>query len=776
MDDDKLSLISDGAARARAVADMLVRQAQRIGRDHAGRYAARLAQWPLAAAQAGLAGVTSDAWQAYMRDAMQRGIITLDVLRRRGNTFLQHEASGMPPVLDFAYETVIDGRTLPRPVNYSLLVITPPAGVTIDPERRPFMIVDPRAGHGAGIGGFKPESQVGDAFHDGHAVYFVVFRPRPEPGQALADVRDAEEAFLDEIARRHPKAEKPVIVGNCQGGWGCMLLAATAPDKVGPLAINGAPMSYWAGRAGGHPMRYTGGLVGGVTPALLMADLGHGLFDGSLLVQNFENLNPANTFWKKLYNLYAGVDTEAERFLEFERWWSGFFMMNKEEIRWIVENLFVGNRLSHGHAQLGDVRVDLRNIRSPIIVFCSHGDNITPPQQALNWIADLYRDVNEIKAHGQRIVYLLHASIGHLGIFVSAKIAGREHEAITETMRAIEALPPGLYEMVLEQQPDRLHIKFAPRGIDDLLALDDGRGDEEMFAAVAKISELGAHAYDTLVGPSLRALVTEKSAQLMFDTRPLRLERAALSDRNPLMRPVEGLAAQARADRQPVAADNPFLRMQQLAADHIEQSWDLFRDTRDALLEATFHMVYGSPWMRLLGMQGLETRAEVSAENLLSLPVVRAALDNIEHGGEAEATVRMLELVSNARGYLRRSRLERETKLFHDEEPWRSMDETHRARLIHEQSLIVQFAPDKAKSTLPRLLDTEEKRARALDLVMRIAGPAETMHPRALAVYNELESMLGRRVPPVGDGGAGDAATGSAASSNTATWPEQRSA
>jgi pimeloyl-ACP methyl ester carboxylesterase len=760
-----------GIGGANGTAELLVRHAQRIAQDHVGRFAARLAQWPGAAVHAAFTGLASDAWPAYAGDAMQRSLLVLDVLRRRGNTFLAHEASGMPPVLDFAYETVIDGRTLVRPVNYSLLVITPPAGVAIDPDRRPFMIVDPRAGHGAGIGGFKPESQVGDAFHDGHAVYFVVFRPRPVPGQTLADVRDAEKAFLDEIARRHPKAENPVVIGNCQGGWGCMLLAATAPDKVGPLAINGAPMSYWAGRAGGHPMRYTGGLVGGVTPALVMADLGNGLFDGSLLVQNFENLNPANTWWKKLYGLYAAVDTETERFLEFERWWSGFFMMNKEEIRWIVENLFVGNRLSHGHALLGDERIDLRNIRSPIIVFASHGDNITPPQQALNWIADLYRDVNEIKAHGQRIVYLLHDSIGHLGIFVSAKIAGREHEAITDTMRAIEALPPGLYEMVLEQQPDRLHIKFAPRGIDDLLALDDGRDDEEMFAAVAKISELGAHVYDTLVGPSLRALVTEKSAQLMFDTRPLRVERAAFSDRNPLMGAVEGLAAQVRENRQPVAADNPFLHLQQLAADHIEQSWNLFRDTRDALLEATFHMIYGSPWMRLLGAHGLEKREEVSASNLLSLPNVRAALANIEHGGEAEATVRMLELVSNARGYLRRSRLERETTLFHAEEPWRSMDETHRARLIHEQALIVQFAPDKAMSSLPRLLDTEEKRARALDLVMRIAGPPETMHPRALVVYNELESMLGRRVPPAGDGGAGDAATGTAA-----TWPEQRSA
>src|SRR5262245_13215938 len=104
----------------------------------------------------------------------------------------------------------------------------------------------------------------------------------------------------------------------------------------------------------------------------------------------------------------------------------------------------------------------------------------------------------------------------------------------------------------------------------------------------------------------------------------------------------------------------------------------------------------------------------------------------------------MLELLSRARGYVRRSRLERELALFHTEEPFRSIDETERARLIHEQSLIVQFAPDKAKASLPRLLDTPKHRARALDLVMRVAGPAETMHPQALALYREFEAMLGQ--------------------------------
>lgn len=703
---------------------------------------------------ADLAGILGrgNPWTAfadYTVDAAQRSVLVLDTLRQRGNAFNEHVENDIPPVLDFDYELVVDGRSLPRPVNYSLVVIKPPAGVAIDPTRRPFMIVDPRAGHGAGIGGFKPESQVGEAFEQGHAVYFVIFRQWPEPGQTLADVRDAEAAFLDAIRHRHPEVEKPVLIGNCQGGWGCMLLAASHPDKTGPIAINGAPMAYWAGTSGRNPMRYLGGQVGGVWPAMLMADLGNGVFDGSLLVQNFEGLNPANTYWKKLYNLYAKVDTEAERFLEFERWWGGFFMMNEEEIRWIVENLFVGNRLAYGQAYFGDERIDLKNIRSPIIVFASHGDNITPPEQALNWIADTFHDVNEIKARGQRIVYLLHDSIGHLGIFVSAKVAGREHDAITDTMRAIEALPPGLYEMELETGSDRVHIKFAPRTVDDILKLDDGRKDEEMFAAVAKVSEASATFYETFLRPVVRSLVNEESARRFFANRPLRLERSLISDRNPLLGPVSALAEQVQAGRRPVAGDNPWLALERFGSDTIAQNLDFYRDLRDAAQELWFHAFYGSFPAQVIGKQELVGREQKSADNLLMLPDVRTALDHIEQGGEAEAVVRMLELLSRARGYVRRSRLERELALFSTEQPFSTMDEEARARLIHGQALVVQFAPEKAKASLPALLATAKERKRALELVMRVAGPIETMHPAALALYREFEAMFSRQTKAV---------------------------
>ena len=345
----------------------------------------------------------------YFLDAWQRSVLFLDVLRQRGNIYREQQAKAAPNVLEFDAELVLDGRTLPRPVNYLLVRIRPPKGVEIDPAKRPFVVVDPRAGHGPGIGGMKRDSEIGVALENGHPCYFIGFLPEPMPDQTIEDVWTAEAEFIREVSRRHPGSDKPAVIGNCQAGWQTMIMAATNPDVPGPLLLAGAPLSYWAGVHGKNPMRYTGGLLGGTWMTAMTGDLGGGKFDGANLVANFESLDPANTYFEKPYNVYANIDTEVQRFLEFETWWGSPVLLNAGEMQWIADNLFVGNKLTNGKIRTsGGVQVDLRNIKSPIIVFCSRGDNITPPQQALGWITDIYDSDDDLVANGQTIVYSLH--------------------------------------------------------------------------------------------------------------------------------------------------------------------------------------------------------------------------------------------------------------------------------------------------------------------------------------------------------------------------------
>ncbi len=695
-------------------------------------------------------GKLADDAKAYAIDAQQRTALTLDVLRERAQQDIAHEEGGTPPVLIYDYEVVLDGKTLPRPTNKMLLKILPPHGVEVKDWKRPYMIVDPRAGHGAGIGGFKSDSQVGVALHDGHPVYFVVFRPHPEPGQTLADVMRSEAAFVAKIRELHPDAPKPIIVGNCQGGWASLILAAANPDISGPLVVNGAPVAYWSGRLGENPMRYNGGLLGGALPALLLSDMGNGEFDGAHLVSNFEQLNPGRNYFGKYYDLFTAPEKTRKSFLEFEKWWGGFHFMNEQEIHWIVENLFVGNKLARHEANLEPGRpIDLKAIRTPIIVFASWGDNITPPQQALNWIVDTYADEHEIMIRGQRIIYMVHDKVGHLGIFVSSSIAKKEHTEVSSTMKTIEALAPGLYEMTIDQQigegvDARFTVSFHERKLTDILAIDDNdRSDERDFAAVERFSELGTELYDIWARPLVQSWVTPQVADLLKTTHPARVSRAMFGDANPLMKGVAEQARMVAAERQAADPNNPFLFAEKLWATSVENTFDVIRDFRDAMYELTFFGIYSSPAMLRLGEKFAFERTRKDPKALRYLPEVQSVLLNIDRGGFEEAVIRMLILMAESRATVRRDRLERSARVLGHDEPFASLGPEKRAGLIHEQSVVVEFERERAIETLPDLLPDMEDRQRAIEVIEYIAGAVEEMEPATIQLVQRFHAVLG---------------------------------
>ena len=604
----------------------------------------------------------------YLVDATQRNILFWDALRERGNEYLRHNAAGNPPLLVFGHELLLDGRTLERPCNYALLRILPGKGdLPTDPAMRPFVVVDPRAGHGPGIGGFKEDSEIGNALRLGHPVYFVTFFPDPVPGQRLVDVMLAEARFLEVVRERHPGAPGgPCVIGNCQAGWAIMGLAAVRPDLPGPILVAGSPLSYWAGAPGLNPMRYTGGLLGGSWLSYLASDLGNGRFDGANLVLNFEALNPANTWWSKYYNLLDKADTEPARFLEFERWWGGYFLMNREEMTAIVDQLFVGNKLARGEvvSHDGSFRVDLRNIRSPICVLCSWGDDITPPQQALNWILDLYASDDDLLAQGQTIVYSVHPRIGHLGIFVSGAVARKEHAGFVELLDLIEALPPGLYEMLIEDKqpgmraaqlvPDRYVTRFEQRSLADIARLCGDREGERPFEVVRRLSEVNAGLYEQLVAPAVRAVANEPVAEATRRLHPLRAQRWALSDLNPMLWPVAALAPAVRAGRQSCAEDNPFRAMERDLAKAVERGIEAVAGARDKAVEQAFGAVYGSPLARAAaGLASAPPQHPLGADPVRRELARREAHDLLANAGEGtvqDGIVRILLLLMNERG------------------------------------------------------------------------------------------------------------------------------
>ena len=204
------------------------------------------------------------------------------------------------------------------------------------------------------------------------------------------------------------------------------------------------------------------------------------------------------------------------------------------------------------------------------------GDNITPPQQAFNWVADVYGSTEEIKARGQVIVGLVHEDIGHLGIFVSGKVAKKEHAQIVSVLESIEALPPGLYAHADHgaqgrRRQGRVRGQFDERRLEDIAARLNRfeRADEKPFEAVAAVSRIQP-ARLRAVRPAARAgdveRVRRRSCAAQFHplrvpalgaVRPQSVARVARPDRRDGARrsasagDADNAAAQGREDARP---------------------------------------------------------------------------------------------------------------------------------------------------------------------------------------------------------------------------------
>src|SRR6266404_1058919 len=673
----------------------------------------------------------------YMMDAGQRSVLFLDVLRRRGDQYRDHVAQTAPHVLQYAAELIIDGRKLDEPVNYALVRIIPPKDVEIDLNRRPFIVVDPRAGHGPGIGGFKADSEIGVAMKAGHPCYFIGFLPEPMPGQTIERIARAEAVFIETVISRHPKADgKPCVIGNCQAGWAIMILASLRPELFGPIIVAGAPLAYWAGVHGQYPMRYAGGLLGGSWLTALTSDLGGGKFDGAWLVQNFESQNPSNTLWSKQYNVYSKVDTEADRYLEFERWWGGHVNLNAEEIQFIVDELFVGNNLAAGRIKTSDGKVvDLRNISSPIVVFCSKGDNITPPQQALGWILDLYGDV-----------------------------AKKEHSEFSSNIDLIDVLPPGLYEATFEaKSAETAHPELAggswimrceQRTLEDIRAMGGNMAeDERRFATAARVSEINLANYRNFVQPWLRAAVTPQVAEWIRTWHPLRVSYEAFGSDSAAMKSVAEAADNIREHRKPAAEDNPFLAFQETISKNIVNVLDKWRDTQEALSETLFLSIYGSPALQAaVGIKPdaeVSPRPEMSAEHSKRLEARIAQLKSqIGTGGLRECVIRGLLYVGMVRGMV-------------DE---RSLEALRRARagaagsrltlaqfktIVREQFFMLLLEPEASLAAIHKLLpSSEDERRDGLAVIRDVLSASAEISGETARRLDQVTQLFGLTAEP----------------------------
>jgi hypothetical protein len=391
-------------------------------------------------------------------------------------------------------------------------------------------------------------------------------------------------------------------------------------------------------------------------------------------------------------------------------------------------------------------------------VFCSKGDNITPPQQALGWIVDLYENVDEIRSYGQTIVYTIHETVGHLGIFVSGGVAKKEHGEFSSNIDLIDTLPPGLYEAMFEAKgEDTANPDFAAgkwvmrceeRTLDDIRALGgNDAADERRFDTAARVSETNLALYRTFTQPIVRALVNSPLAEWMHQLHPVRLPFEVFSNANPMMAPIASMAEQVRQNRRVVGADNPFVEMQETVSGQIVAGLNAWRDMTEALAERTFLAVYGSPMLQAaVGIDPTGTRPlRKASKHLLHDELLQKRIaelkSRIPAGGLREAAIRALVYVGLARGAVDERGFEalRRIRRTHGEVPLPEFK-----ALVREQFFILLVDQEAALGALPTMLPTDaDARRKAFDLIKQILSASGAFSPHDIERLQRVARAFG---------------------------------
>ncbi len=705
--------------------------------------------------------ITRD-WNEYWTDFWQRNILFMDVMRRRGNDMVTMTTEESANVLTFPIEKVMEGRFFERPINYWLARVLPSPEIPTNNNKRPYVVQDPRAGRGPGIAGFKKDSEIGMALAHGHPVYFIGFDAEPIGEQTYQDVIRGQVKFYQEVARLHPHSPKLCAIGNCAAGYLTMFSAMQEPELFGPILIAGSPLSYWNGERGRNPMRYSGGMIGGSWLVSLLGDIGGGRFDGTNLVMNFNLLNFDNFLWGKQYDLYANIDKDSERFLQFERWLSSFGEFNREEILWLVDYFFIGNKLTTGQLETEDgIRLDPRKITSPIITFISDGDNISPPAQSAGWIADLYHDVDEIIASGKTIVYCLNQKAGHLALFTGSKVAKLEDKAFVENMDTIDLLPPGLYELILnppagKENPDNHEWEalYVARTIEDIKSLGyNSVEDDRAFATLAKASESFTATYNNYIHPLFRMYHNPLVANFAKNMQPLRWSYWLFAEKyNPFMKIFATAAEKVRNERKMVSADNSLWAIQTQVADYIAESLKNLQDARDKVQEQLFFALWGNvqtqrfwdtdrkppryiPSLTQLERDKLMKNWAVKMEEMMPVTDLLSALHRM-----VVIILAYRYEIKQSRDGLKISTMDLLVKWNKEKYPQLTMDELR--TVIANQFMVVWYDLDRAAAELYKFVLSDKESAELLFAVSEVLSQIENITPEMMRTMEQMVLKL----------------------------------
>ena len=263
-----------------------------------------------------------------------------------------------------------------------------------DGEGEPILIVPPQAGHDSTIADFAPDQSLVQAALESTTlpVYAIEFKSCTfdRKNEMYTDLIKQVQIAIHETSER-----KVHLVGLCQGGTLASIYSALNPNDVASLTVAGAPIDVRAGKSVLSKAFNTP-----LWQYQVMVALGAGLVHGEFMLFNWKS----NNLKKHYVDRYMRPSERNDMFYE---WYDRPANIAGGWYLWLIENLFLKNRLINDEMELYGKPVLLSNIECPVYLVAGERDDISPPSHTFN-MADKVSDVTKFLIPGA----------GHIGVFM----------------------------------------------------------------------------------------------------------------------------------------------------------------------------------------------------------------------------------------------------------------------------------------------------------------------------------------------------------------------
>jgi polyhydroxyalkanoate synthase len=251
----------------------------------------------------------------------------------------------------------------------------------------------------------------------------------PQRNDRWLTIEDHVNGYIEncvEVVRQRHALDSINLLGICQGGTLSMCYASLHPAKVQNLVVMVAPVDFqvpegllniWSGCTYGPESMDVDAMVDA-----------QGNISGDFMNFGFLMLKPFQLNVEKYIGLTDILDDEAKliNFLRMEKWIFDSPDQAGETFRQFIKDFYQGNKLIKGEIEIGGQKVDLKNLKMPVLNIFAEQDHLVPPASSL-----------ALKDYvGTQDYTVLSYPVGHIGMYVSGKVQNSLPPAIAEWLQA----------------------------------------------------------------------------------------------------------------------------------------------------------------------------------------------------------------------------------------------------------------------------------------------------------------------------------------------------